>query len=146
MTRNRLDIPRAVGGISQRRSQFSHGLVQAAIEIHKRVGRPKFSPQFLAGHHFSGMFQKEGKNLERLLLQLDSNAILPQFRCAQVYLKDSKTSGSEGPLNRSHDHSPLQVAERSTQRWPNQYGLHLANAQFRPILGAFAALRVCPDA
>jgi hypothetical protein len=88
------------------------------------------------------MLQKEGKYLERLLLQLDSNAMLPQFRGAQVYLKDSKTPGSEGTLNRSHDHSPLQVAEGSTQRCPNQYGLFLAKWTRSPNLGAFAVPHV----
>ena len=106
MTRNRLDIAWAIGRVSQRRSQLGHGLVQAAIEIHKRVGWPELFSQLFAGHHFSGMFQKEGEYLKRLLLQLDPNAVFPQFGGAQVNLKNSKTSGSEGSLNRSHDLTP----------------------------------------
>src|SRR5215471_4611989 len=36
--------------------------------------------------------------------------------------------------------SPLQVAERSTQRWPNQYGHGLGQSTVLPNLGAFASL------
>jgi hypothetical protein len=89
------------------------------------------------------MFQKEGENLERLLLQFDSNAVLAQFGGAQVYFEEAKTPGSNRTLNRSHRHSPLQCAERSMQRWGNQYSLYLAGGQAVRNLEAVAILGVC---
>ena len=137
---NRLDVPRTIGGIPQRRPQLGHSLVQAAVEIHESVSRPKLFAQLFTGHHFSRVFQQEGENLERLFLQLDTNAVLAQFGGARVYLKDPKPLCSKGPLRRSHDHSPLQLAEPSMQRQPNQYGLRPSNVPDRPNLRAFAIL------
>jgi hypothetical protein len=115
MPRNGFHIPRMVRRFSQGRPQLGHRLVQAAIEVHERMRRPKLLAQLFAGHHFPGMFQKEGEDLERLFLQFNAHAVLAQLGGAKVYFKDPKTPGSEGTLGRSHDHSPLQqFRERST--------------------------------
>src|SRR5437867_1888690 len=108
--RNRFYIPRIVRGISQRRPQFGHRLVQAAIKIHERVGWPELFPQLFAGDHFPRMFQKQRENLERLFLQLDSHAVLAKLDGLEIDFKSAKTPGSEGTLSRSHDYSPLQFS------------------------------------
>ena len=104
---------------------------------------PKLFPQLFAGHDLPGVFQKEGEDLKRLLLQLDANAMLAQFGGAKVNFKHPKPFGSKGALHRSHDHSPLQLAEPSTQRQPDQYGLHPRNAPIRRNLEAVAILGYC---
>src|SRR5205807_6311664 len=116
----------------------------AAIKIHKRVRRPKLSPQLFAGHHFPGMFQKERENLERLFLQFDAHAVLAQLGGLEIDFKNTKTPGSKGTFRRSHDHSPLQFRERSTPSCPNQYGPRPTDAQARPNLEALQALAFNP--
>ena len=60
----RCHIPRMVRGISERRPQFGHRLVQAAIEIHEGVGWPALFPQPLADDCFPRVFQKQRENLK----------------------------------------------------------------------------------
>src|SRR5207247_3958121 len=75
----RLDEARVLGGIFEGLAQPVNRLVQAAIEIDKGVGAPQLLLQFLTGHRLSGSLEQHGQDLKGLILELDLEALLPQF-------------------------------------------------------------------
>ena len=119
--RNRLDIAGTVGGIPQSRSQLVHGLVQAAIEVDKRVLGPKPLPDFFPSDQVTGMLHEKRQYLEGLVLQLDSDAALSQLGRFEVNLKGAKTFCPKDTTRDLHRHPSSYIAKRSTHPYVRQY-------------------------
>ncbi len=56
------------------------------IEVNEGVAGPEAMLKLLASDHLPAVFQKDGENLGRLLLELDANAMLAQLTGPQVEL------------------------------------------------------------
>jgi hypothetical protein len=69
------DISRRFGCVPQRFPQSLYGVVDAVIEVNKRVAGPYPLSQFLALDYLARLFQKNVKNLKRLFLEPDFVAI-----------------------------------------------------------------------
>ena len=54
------------------------------VEVDEGVGRPETIANLVAGDDFAGFFEQQGEDLERLVLQLDAEAVLAKFTGAQV--------------------------------------------------------------
>jgi hypothetical protein len=59
---------RILRGVSQGIAQPLYSGVQAVVEVHKGVRRPKLGSEFLARDHVVGPFQERKEHLERLVL------------------------------------------------------------------------------
>src|SRR5688572_22873240 len=95
-SRKRLDEARVVGGVAKRRSQPLHGGVEAVLEIDKRAVRPEPLAQLVPGDHVAWTLEHQSKDFERLLLQPDAHAVLPQLAGSDVELERAKAQ----PLSR----------------------------------------------
>jgi hypothetical protein len=78
------------GGITEGVAQALDGGVQAVVEVHKGVGRPKTAVQFLSRNDFTRTLQEHGQDLERLLLKPYFDAIAAKLSSTQVGFKGSK--------------------------------------------------------
>ena len=65
----RLDELRVVGGIAQRIAQVIHRLVETAIEVDERVGRPQPPRQFFTRDELTGPLEQRQEQLQRLIAQ-----------------------------------------------------------------------------
>src|ERR1700740_2645158 len=95
--RQRLHIPRLLGGIAKGFSNFVDGGVQALVEVHEGVGGPQLLTKFLAGDDSAGVFEQQREHLEGLILQANLQPILSQLAGREVRLKNSelhRVSGS----------------------------------------------------
>ena len=88
--RHRLDESRFVGIVAQGISQPFHRSIEAVIEIDEGIGWPKPTSKLFPGHQFLRPFQKRLKEQERLIPQLDSEAVLAQFHFLKVEFKSAK--------------------------------------------------------
>jgi hypothetical protein len=57
------------------------------IKINECVGMPEFAANLFPCHHFSGMFEHQRQQPERLRLQSDPVAVLVELAGAQIQLK-----------------------------------------------------------
>src|SRR5262249_4344834 len=62
---------------------FNRG-VDAAIEVDKSVGRPKFLAEFFAGDQVARMCKQESEYLKGLVLELQADAVLVQLTRTQI--------------------------------------------------------------
>src|SRR5579864_6072151 len=85
-----LDEARAAGGIAQHFAQLVHSRVQAVIEIHESIGRPKTLPQFLTGDYGPSTFQQESQHCKRLLLQAQLAVLFAQLPRSQISFEDAE--------------------------------------------------------
>jgi hypothetical protein len=65
-------------------------LVQATIEIDKRIARPEVLLEFVTRYYFARVCQQEPENLERLVPQFEPQALFAQFARVQVDFKHPK--------------------------------------------------------
>jgi hypothetical protein len=84
-----LDEAWILGGIAQSFSNLADCFVEAVIEIHDCL-RPKSTAQFLPGDQLSRFFQQDCQQLEGLLLQPESFAMLRQLAGSNIGIKDPK--------------------------------------------------------
>jgi hypothetical protein len=49
------------------------------VEVNEGIAGPEAMLKLLASDHLPAVFQKDGEDLGRLLLELDANAMLAQF-------------------------------------------------------------------
>ncbi len=77
--RERLDVARVGGRITQGLADLVDRRIETLIKIHECVAAPEPLAYFLPCHDAALCFEQHDENLKRLLLQLDSNAILTQF-------------------------------------------------------------------
>ena len=80
----RLDEPRIVGVVAERRAQPLDRGVQAVLEIDERPGRPQALPQLFTRHDFARTIEHHRENFERLILKPDADSALPQLARAQI--------------------------------------------------------------
>ena len=89
-SRQRLDVTRRVGLITERDPDLLDAEVQPLVEVDEGVAAPDLAAQLFAGHDVAGAAHEEGEDLEGLLLELDEQAALAQLAVAQVDLEDSE--------------------------------------------------------
>ncbi len=98
----RLNIARRFGGISERRTQFRHGFVEAAIEVDERVGGPKLLTQLFPGYELARTLQQQREDLERLFLEFDSDAVLAELGGTKIRLINAKPQSFGRTLSGLH--------------------------------------------
>jgi hypothetical protein len=64
------------------------------VEIDKRVGGPEALAELLPADHFARAFDKNLKNIERAVLELNSLPILAEFCPGKIGLVGSEAYGS----------------------------------------------------
>jgi hypothetical protein len=79
-----LDVPWVGGRVAEGRSQLADRSVEALVESHIGVRRPKPCLQLPAGNNFSGAFQQHGQNTKGLFLQGQSPPALVQLARDQI--------------------------------------------------------------
>src|SRR5204862_5207471 len=67
------------GRIAQREPQPVDGGIEAAFEVDKGVFRPEPPMQLFPSDHCAWFFEQGAQDLQRLRLQLDADALFPQF-------------------------------------------------------------------
>ena len=77
-------------------------LVQTAIKIDKRVGRPELFLEFVARYYFAWVCQQEQQDLERLVPESDLQTLLAQFARVQIDFEHAKAHRAAIP---GHTHS-----------------------------------------
>jgi hypothetical protein len=90
MTGKRLDPARGVGRIAQRIAEPPDGGVNAVLEFHDGVVRPKPLLQFLPRDHFPRVLEQHAQNLNGLAAEWEPEAVLAQFACTQIKLERSE--------------------------------------------------------
>src|ERR1700730_2371818 len=78
--------------VSQSLPQPRHGIVNAMIEIHERVGRPQPIPQLPTGHYLAAPFRQNGKNGQGTSVDWQSYLTFAQFIRAHVKLENAETN------------------------------------------------------
>jgi hypothetical protein len=91
---DRFDETRCLCRIPERLAQPADGCVQASVEIDERAFGPQPDNQLLARDDLAGFFEQRLKNAKGLLLQLDPNALLPQFPSIHIQLEWAKSKDS----------------------------------------------------
>jgi hypothetical protein len=76
---NSLDIERFVGRIAERLAELVYRGIYIGVVIDVRVGGPEANAQFLAGNHFSWLFEEREKNLIDLTLEFKPGTIAGDF-------------------------------------------------------------------
>ena len=89
--RKRFDERRFSGGIVEGPSKGADGGVQATVKVDVGLIGPKPLAKLFAGNEFAGSLDKERKNLERLVGNLDALAVPEKLSGAQVGLKRTET-------------------------------------------------------
>jgi hypothetical protein len=85
--------PGIVGIVAKGLAETINRLVEAAFEVDLSV-RPEPQTKLVAGDDLPGAFDQRRQDLERLLRQLDSQALLEEFAAGNVDFKDSKADDS----------------------------------------------------
>src|SRR5262249_55592341 len=86
------DVTRSFGCVAEGVAQFLNGVVKSRVEVHEGIRGPEFLTEFLASDQVTGTFEQMGEYLERLVLQLQANAVLPQFTRTQVHIKGAEAN------------------------------------------------------
>lgn len=102
--RKRFNVARRLGGIAQYLTQARNRIVQAMIEINKRVSGPDLLSQLFARDYISGPLQQSSQDLQRLTLQAEAYAAFAQLTGANVQFKAIESQyarGWEGGVHRT---------------------------------------------
>jgi hypothetical protein len=78
-TRQSLDISRRFSRVPQSFTQPLDGIVDAVVEVNKRVGGPYPPLKFLTRGNFTELLQQDLQNLKWLFLQPDLGPVAAQF-------------------------------------------------------------------
>ena len=65
------------------------------IEVDEGVGWPEAVAELFAGDDLAGFLEEQGKDLEGLVLELDSDAVLAEFAGAEVELEAREAQPGE---------------------------------------------------
>ena len=87
--RDCLDETRILCRVTERFANFIDRLVEAVVEIHDRP-RPESAAQFVSAHQLSGALEQHGQNLERLLLQLEPQAMFHQLAGSKIDFENTE--------------------------------------------------------
>lgn len=90
MARNRLNVTRGFGVITKGFAKALDSVVDALIEFDVRVRGPQATLKLFSSDELAGFFEKDLKDLERLVLEPDAEAMLAQFACAWVQFEGSE--------------------------------------------------------
>src|SRR4051812_27702361 len=90
VSRHRLHKSGVLRVIPQRVPHSAHRAVDRVVEIDKGINAPELLLDLFTGNHFTGTFNQEGQNLQRLVLQLDTDTALSQFPGPQIQFKHSE--------------------------------------------------------
>ena len=80
--------------ILQRLPQLLDRRVDALLEVDKGIGGPQFLPEFFPRYKFPRPVEQDGKDLERLFLELDLATVLAQLTGGQVDFEGTETGTS----------------------------------------------------
>src|SRR5262249_42391394 len=97
-----LDKPGARRVVAKRIAQARHGAIEALIEFYKGVSGPDAVAQLFATHDLTGKFQKQLKDFERLVLQLDPDALFTQLEALQVEFEYTELHDRRTGVLREH--------------------------------------------
>jgi hypothetical protein len=97
--RHGLHKPGVFSGISEGFADFVNSLVEALIEVYKRVGGPDFLAQLFPSDDLSRTIEQGANDLKRLALELDLDTALSQLTRGAVdfeytELQPSRIGGS----------------------------------------------------
>jgi len=84
---HRLDESWSGSRISERFSNLVDGRIESAVKLDKCVSGPQPLLQFFARDHLAGILEQQGQDAERLFLQRDLQAVLPEFPGFDVHLE-----------------------------------------------------------
>ena len=87
-----LDVLGFVGRITQRPPQVLDGRVDAVVKLDDGVVRPQFFSDLLAADQFALALDQHAQDLQGLLLQDRSVAVVAQLSARQVEFKDSNAN------------------------------------------------------
>ena len=79
-----LNKARILGGVAESLPDFIDGCAQRMVEVDDRILTPESKLKFLTRDDLAGAFDQGGQDFERLALQLDAKACLPQFACLKI--------------------------------------------------------------
>lgn len=96
------------GGIGERLAQSRDGGIQASIEVDEGSLGPQASHEFLAADDFPGALQQRGEDLQRLLLDADTQAEFAHLTAREVYFEGPEPYNARRKGRVSHGYSSLQ--------------------------------------
>src|ERR1700747_2618033 len=97
---------RALCIVIQRRPKPRHGVVEALLEIHKRVSWPQLLLQFFPCDGLAGTLKQHDEDVYRLPLQPDLHPLFAEFSSSRIKLEHAKTEGWRQGTGGLHDDSP----------------------------------------
>ncbi len=114
----RLDEPRTIGVVAERRPQTFDRGVQPVLEVDERAFRPQALPQLVARQDLARLLEQHDQHLERLILQPQADAVLAQLARAHVELESSESKSVLHRMHGRHLHSINQKrCEGAGQSW-----------------------------
>ena len=96
------DEARVVGRIAEYLADLVDGFVQAVVELDEGVGRPQLLTQFFTGDNLARPLEQDDKQAERLVLEIDLEPFLAQFRRGEVHFEDAEAEDASGLLRGGH--------------------------------------------
>jgi hypothetical protein len=100
------DEPGTIRRVFERLAEFFDSGVDAMLEIHEGVFRPKGRAQLLAADDFPVRFEKQSEDLQGLLLNGHTDAGAEQLTAVQVNLKRVKARPSAAVRTISSQYNP----------------------------------------
>lgn len=120
------DVTRRIGRIAKGVAELGHGLVEAAIEVHKGMRWPKLLAEFFSRDELAWTLQQEYEDFEWLLLKLDPKSVLAQFTGAQISFENPKPQSPRRTLSGLH---------ADTLNLTPTGSLHLRESLAQPLTG-----------
>ena len=90
-TGNSFDVSRILGRIAEGLPQLVDRGVEPVLEIDESIISPNLLAQFIAADDMVGAFEQGHQDLERLLLDLDPDTMLPQLSGYAVNFEGAKS-------------------------------------------------------
>ena len=94
--------PWMLGAVAEHRPQAFDRRVQPMLEVDERAVGPQPAPELVAGQHFSRPLEQHRQQLERLVLQPEAHAVLPQLSRAEIELESPESESAVGMLFDGH--------------------------------------------
>ena len=78
--------------VTQGFAQAADGIVQAVFEFDERILGPEPLLKLISGDHFAGMLEESEQELERLLVELNADALLAQLSRLRIHLERAEAN------------------------------------------------------
>ena len=85
-----LDKARIIGRVAERLPNLIDSRSEGVLEVDNRVFAPEMKLKIFSRDNLARVLQQDGEYLERLALDLDSLAGLPELTALQISLEESK--------------------------------------------------------